>query len=180
MKLNTETGLLESVLQHRSPNQDERPQGEVISLLVIHGISLPPGQYGGGWIDDLFMNQLDSSAHPYFSQLEGLKVSTHVLIRRDGEVIQYVPFVARAWHAGVSAFQGRQHCNDYSIGIELEGQDDEPYTDIQYQQLIELKDFLMGHYPAIHSERVVGHSDIAPGRKSDPGSAFEWARLELF
>lgn len=179
MKLDSETGLLNPVLQRCSPNQDERPQGEAISLLIIHGISLPPGQYGGSWIDDLFMNQLDSSAHPYFSEIEGLKVSAHILIRRDGEIIQYVPFVARAWHAGESIFQGRRACNDYSIGIELEGQDDEPYTDIQYHQLIELKGLLMAGYPLIQPDRVVGHSDVAPGRKSDPGSAFEWARLGL-
>ena len=179
MKLNPKIGILTPALMHWSPNQDERPAGSGISLLVIHGISLPPGQYGGQWIEDLFMNRLDSSAHPYFMEIEGMKVSAHLLIRRDGEIIQYVPFVARAWHAGQSCFQGRDCCNDFSIGIELEGQDDEPYSNMQYQALNKLIPVLREAYPDIVSDNIVGHSYIAPDRKTDPGPAFEWQRLNL-
>jgi len=160
-----------------SPNYDDRPADSEISLIVIHGISLPPGEYGGCWIDDLFTNRLDPRAHPYFATLEGLRVSSHVLIRRDGELVQYVPFSRRAWHAGQSSYQGRGGCNDYALGIELEGEDETPYTDVQYRRLVELIILLRQHFPAIRPEAVVGHSEIAPGRKTDPGPAFDWRYL---
>lgn len=157
-----------------SPNCDDRPVGTVIDLLVIHGISLPPGKFGGDAIQALFTNQLDPTAHPYFQTIAHLKVSAHVLIRRDGEVIQFVPFQKRAWHAGESSFQERKRCNDFSIGIELEGADTVPYEPIQYRRLAELTRVLMRFYPGITPQRIVGHSDIAPGRKTDPGPAFDW------
>jgi AmpD protein len=157
-----------------SPNCDERPKDTVIDLLVVHGISLPPGEFGGDAITALFTNQLNSNEHPYFQQIAELKVSAHVLIRRDGEMIQYVPFNKRAWHAGASNFEGRTNCNDFSIGIELEGADTVPYEPIQYQRLVSLTRTLMRFYPNITPERIVGHSDIAPGRKTDPGIAFDW------
>jgi N-acetyl-anhydromuramoyl-L-alanine amidase len=171
------TGELASALQRPSPNQGERPVGVSVDLLVLHGISLPPGQFGGPWIDDLFLNRLDPKAHPYFAGIAGLRVSAHLLIRRDGRLIQYVPFHRRAWHAGVSRFQGRDNCNDFSIGIELEGEDHTPYEDAQYRALEEAIRAIRRDYPAIGPERIVGHADIAPGRKSDPGPAFDWARL---
>ena len=146
--------------------------------MVVHGISLPPGEYGGGWIDDLFCNRLDPEAHPYFREIAGLRVSSHLLIRRDGEVIQYVPFSRRAWHAGDSCFEGRSACNDFSIGIELEGQDTDPYTDRQYEQLAAVMQALVAAYPGLSLDRVAGHSDIAPGRKTDPGPAFDWRLLQ--
>ena len=167
-------GWLATVPHVPSPNQDERPAGVDISLLVVHGISLPPGEYGGDWITDLFMNRLDSSAHPYFEEIAGMEVSAHALIRRDGEVLQYVPFSRRAWHAGRSSFEGVSACNDYAIGIELEGCDSDGYTDIQYQKLAALSAALVAHYPCLTAERIVGHCDIAPGRKTDPGEAFDW------
>lgn len=157
-----------------SPNCDERPLGCEVSLLVIHNISLPPGQYGGGWIEDLFLNRLDSQADPYFESISHLKVSAHLLIRRDGEVIQFVPFSHRAWHAGQSEFEGRSHCNDFSIGIELEGCDEQPYTEEQYQALASVTADIMSCYPAITRHRIVGHCDIAPKRKTDPGPLFDW------
>jgi AmpD protein len=168
---------LAGVRQVRSPNCDARPDGEDISLIVIHGISLPPGEYGGPWIDALFTNQLDPEAHPYFANMAGLRVSSHLLIRRDGEVVQYVPFTARAWHAGDSCYQDRGACNDFSIGIELEGQDGEPYAAIQYERLAAVIDELVKAFPGLSHERIVGHCDIAPGRKTDPGPAFDWALL---
>ncbi len=176
MRIDTNTGLLECVRQVCSPNCDERPGEEQISLLVIHNISLPPGEYSGLWIDALFTNTLDPAVHPYFEIIAGQKVSAHLLIRRDGEMIQYVPFCRRAWHAGKSCFQGRERCNDFSIGIELEGCDEQPYEDVQYERLIALTRSLMQSYPAITPERITGHSDIAPGRKTDPGPAFDWKR----
>ncbi len=157
-----------------SPNCDPRPGGEKPRLLVIHGISLPPAEYGGPWIDALFTNSLDPQAHPYFAEIHQLRVSSHLLIRRDGEVVQYVPFNQRAWHAGISAYQGRERCNDFSIGIELEGTDDEPYEEVQYQMLAESVAALMTVYPELSAERITGHSDIAPGRKTDPGPYFDW------
>lgn len=172
----TENWLLDA-RQVPSPNCDERPDGDDISLIVIHGISLPPGEYGGAWIDDLFTNRLDPGAHPYFPGIAHLRVSSHVLIRRDGGVVQYVPFRKRAWHAGESCYQGRSCCNDYSIGIELEGQDDEPYTPQQYDQLVAMIQVLVRTFPRISIERIRGHSDIAPGRKTDPGAAFDWLAL---
>lgn len=165
---------LEGIHRIPSPNHDERPQGCVIDLLVIHAISLPPGEFGGHFIDDLFLNRLDPNAHPFFRTIAELRVSSHLLVRRDGEIIQYVPFRQRAWHAGVSQFRGRHHCNDFSIGIELEGSDDVPYEDIQYRRLAELSRLLTLAWPGIEPDRIVGHSDIAPGRKTDPGKNFDW------
>ena len=159
-----------------SPNYNQRPDGEV-SLLVIHNISLPPKQYGGGFVEDFFCNQLDAKAHPYFRDIAELKVSSHLFIRRDGSVVQFVPFNQRAWHAGQSCYSGRDNCNDFSIGIELEGCDDEPYADIQYTELASITDALMQAYPNITAERITGHEFIAPRRKTDPGRAFKWQRL---
>ena len=177
MRINPQTGLLAEARQVASPNCDARPPGTSIDLIVIHGISLPPGEFGGPWIDALFSNRLDPKTHPFFLSIQGLKVSSHVLIRRDGEVVQYVPFHRRAWHAGVSSFQARERCNDFSIGIELEGTDCVPYTDDQYGQLAALIRTLTQTYPGITPERITGHANIAPGRKTDPGPAFEWSRL---
>lgn len=160
-----------------SPNRDERPAPGDISLIVIHCISLPPGKYGGAWIDSLFTNRLEPDAHPYFARIAHLRVSAHVLIRRDGEIVQYVPFSERAWHAGASSYRGRAVCNDFSIGLELEGTDDTPFADAQYDRLNELLAILYASYPGLAPDRVVGHSDIAPGRKTDPGGCFEWSRL---
>ena len=169
-------GWLQTARRCISPNQDERPVDAKLDLLVIHNISLPPGQYGGAWIEDLFLNRLDTAAHPYFAGIAGLRVSAHLLIRRDGELVQFVPFHRRAWHAGVSSYQGRTACNDYAIGIELEGSDDEPFADVQYRRLAAVTQTLVQAYPDITPERIVGHSDIAPGRKTDPGPFFDWAR----
>ena len=157
-----------------SPNFDARPDPRDISLLVIHGISLPPGQFGGGYVDALFCNSLDPAGHPYFAEICQLRVSSHVLIRRDGSMVQYVPFNLKAWHAGLSSFDGRDKCNDFSIGIELEGTDEVPYTQEQYAGLGQLSKLLMQAYPAIVPARIAGHADIAPGRKTDPGPAFDW------
>lgn len=159
-----------------SPNCNERPDGE-ISLLVIHNISLPPGQFGGGHITELFTNSLDPEGHPFFAEIEGLEVSAHLLIERDGRMTQFVPFDRRAWHAGQSCFQGRQACNDFSIGIELEGTDDLPYTDAQYRVLAAVTRALLRTYLQLKPDRITGHSDIAPGRKTDPGPAFDWKRF---
>jgi AmpD protein len=168
-------GVLASAVQHPSPNQDERPAGTTISLLVIHNISLPPGQFGGPWIDDLFLNRLDTQVHDYFRGISQLRVSSHLLIQRTGELVQYVPFEKRAWHAGESSFNGEPNCNDYSIGIELEGTDDLPYTEPQYTSLLHATREIMRLYPAITPERITGHSQIAPGRKTDPGPSFDWS-----
>jgi len=159
-----------------SPNCDDRPEPRDISLLVIHGISLPPGQFGGPYVDALFCNTLDPAEHPYFADICNLRVSSHVLVRRDGSLVQYVPFDRKAWHAGRSCFQAREQCNDFSIGVELEGTDEVPYTNAQYQTLIELTRALMLVYPGIVPGTIAGHSDIAPGRKTDPGPAFDWQR----
>ena len=156
-----------------SPNHDRRPPGERLDLLVIHNISLPPGVFEGDAIIRLFTNTLDAKAHPYFAQLEGLRVSAHFLIRRNGEIIQFVPCGMRAWHAGVSNWQGRERCNDFSIGIELEGDDHGPFTDAQYAALARLTRRLRRAYPI---NRIAGHSEIAPGRKTDPGPHFDWPR----
>ena len=169
-------GWLPGARRVPSPNCDERPQGEVVSLLVIHNISLPPGAFGGPHIDRLFTNALDPDEHPFFREIRELRVSSHLLIRRDGELVQYVPLHRRAWHAGASRFDGRERCNDFSIGIELEGADDTPYDDRQYARLIEVSAVIRAVYPAITAGRVTGHADIAPGRKSDPGPAFDWPR----
>ncbi len=157
-----------------SPNCDPRPEGSSIRLIVIHNISLPPGIFGGNAVIDLFTNRLDWDAHPYYQEIRGLRVSAHFFIRRDGEPIQFVPCALRAWHAGVSSWQGQERCNDFSIGIELEGTDDLPFTEAQYGTLIPLVRLLRQAYPI---EAVTGHSDISPGRKTDPGPCFEWRRL---
>lgn len=177
MSLKIKNGWLGGVRHVPSPNCDERPEGAAIDLLVIHGISLPPGEFGGGYIDALFGNCLDCSVHPYFREIDGLKVSSHIVIYRTGEICQFVPFHMRAWHAGESCYEGRRRCNDFSIGIELEGCDDIPYEDRQYRALARVIKALMAHYPAITPGRITGHSDIAPGRKTDPGPAFDWNRL---
>ena len=170
-------GLLIAARQVASPNFDERPHGVVPDLIVVHGISLPPGEYGGPWIDRLFLNDLPTDAHPYFSQVAELRVSSHLLIRRDGERVQYVPFHLRAWHAGRSNYLGRDACNDFSIGVELEGTDGGPYEPAQYRVLSSTILTLCDAYPSLSVDRVAGHSDIAPGRKTDPGPAFDWPRL---
>lgn len=167
---------LDGIDRHPSPNADERPPGTAIDLLVIHNISLPPGRFGGTWIDDLFLNRLDPGAHPYFEPIADLRVSSHLLIRRSGEAVQYVALDRRAWHAGPSVYCGRERCNDYSIGIELEGTDDQPFADLQYRTLADLSNRIMRIFPAISIGRIVGHSDIAPGRKTDPGPHFDWTR----
>lgn len=157
-----------------SPHCDDRPEGERISLVVIHAISLPPGDFGAHWVSDLFLGRLDPDAHPYFREIEGLRVSSHFFIRRDGTLIQYVPCAKRAWHAGASEWKGRSRCNDFSIGIELEGADDVPFAEPQYATLAALARALFARYGALD---IAGHSDIAPGRKTDPGPWFEWTRL---
>lgn len=175
--VNIESGLIQPARQCLSPNHDDRPVGVELDALVLHGISLPPGQFGGAEIESLFLNTLDCDAHPYFDGIRGMKVSSHLLIRRDGELVQYVPFTKRAWHAGESFFRGRPRCNDFSIGIELEGEDEIPYDDRQYAVVSAVLQSLMQAYPAISPREIAGHCDIAPGRKSDPGPAFDWLRL---
>ncbi len=170
-------GWLKDIRRVPSPNCDERPAGTDISLIVVHGISVPPGEYGGPWIDQMFTNRLDPTVHPHFIEIKEQRVSAHVLIRRDGELVQYVAFPARAWHAGPSRFCGQEACNDFSVGIELEGSDNDAYTDIQYQQLADLVLALRRVYPSIPADHVVGHCDIAPGRKTDPGPGFSWPRF---
>jgi len=160
-----------------SPHQDERPDPSDIGLVVIHNISLPPGVFGGSYIDDLFLGRLDPDAHPYFRDVATLRVSSHLCIFRDGSVTQYVPFDRRAWHAGVSNWQGRERCNDFSIGIELEGSDDAPFDERQYACLTGVLRALFARYPKLGSRRVTGHSEIAPGRKTDPGPHFDWSRV---
>lgn len=174
MRLDCASGWCTGVQHCPSPNFNSRPDGE-ISLLVIHNISLPPGQFKTGKVHALFQNRLDTSEHPYFEGIAHLTVSAHFLIERDGDVIQFVSCLDRAWHAGVSCFQGREGCNDFSIGIELEGTDDQPFTDTQYAALADLTRQLCAAYPGITAERICGHSDIAPGRKTDPGPCFDWA-----
>ncbi len=170
-------GWLRSVRKNPSPNFNARPDNTDVSLLVIHNISLPPGEFGNSYICDFFSNCLDCEAHPYFREIQGLEVSAHFLINRQGDVVQFVSTDDRAWHAGESSFCGEINCNDFSVGIELEGTDDTPYTDYQYNRLVELTKILMARYPAIVEERIVGHSDIAPGRKTDPGPSFDWQRF---
>ena len=174
--VDTATGLMRGARYLASPHCDARPAGMAVDLLVIHGISLPPGEFGGPWIERLFLGTLPVDAHPYFAGIAALKVASHLLIRRDGELLQFVPFHLRAWHAGASSFQGREACNDFSIGVELEGADDVPYAPEQYQRLADVTAALMRAYPGITSARLVGHSDVAPGRKTDPGPAFDWSR----
>jgi AmpD protein len=171
------SGLLRGARQVLSPHYDERPPGMTPDLIVVHGISLPPGEFGGPWIERLFAGGLDRAAHPFFATIATLRVSAHLLVRRDGAPVQFVPFGLRAWHAGVSSWQGRSACNDFSIGIEMEGTDEGPYESAQYRTLSALIGALCDVYPTLARERVVGHSDIAPGRKSDPGARFEWKLL---
>jgi AmpD protein len=177
MKINPTTGLLELCKQCLSPNRDSRPENTTIDLVVVHSISLPPGVYGGEAIEHFFQNQLDKNEHPYFDEIHALKVSSHVLIKRSGEIVQFVPFHERAWHAGQSNYQGRDRCNDFSIGIELEGTDNDDFEDVQYQQLALLVNALQQAYPAL-TDHITGHSDISPGRKKDPGTGFDWDKLQ--
>lgn len=171
-----ENGWLTEIDICQSPNYNERPSNLVIDLLVIHNISLPPEQFGGQCVRDFFQNKLDPAAHPFFAEIASLKVSAHCFIDRNGMLTQFVDFNKRAWHAGASEYRGRSECNDFSIGIELEGTDELAYTDSQYDALTELTDVILRRYPKIISDRIVGHSDIAPTRKSDPGPAFDWSR----
>ena len=177
VKLDNKAQWLENIRQVASPNCDDRPGNAEICLLVIHGISLPPGEFGTPCIDQLFTNALEPSAHPYFEQIRDLKVSTHLFIDRDGQLTQYVPFDKRAWHAGRSEFNGRENCNDFSIGIELEGADDVGYEPIQYEVLATVIKELRQAWPLIAKDNIRGHCHIAPGRKTDPGPAFDWDRL---
>jgi AmpD protein len=161
-----------------SPNQNRRPVNTEIDLIVVHGISLPPEEFGGPYIAQFFKNELDIEAHPNFKPLLNVEVSAHIVIYRSGHIQQFVPFNMRAWHAGISSYQGRHNCNDYSIGIELEGTDYQPYEAIQYQHLAKLIQCLMQTYPMITSQRIVGHCDVAPDRKTDPGRNFDWEHLK--
>jgi len=172
-----DAGWLQSVEVIRSPNFDARPDDSKIKLVVVHGISLPPGEYGGGHIHKFFCNDLDPAAHEYFESICGMTVSAHCLIERDGSVVQFVSFLDRAWHAGQSAWRGEQACNNFSIGIELEGCDDRPYKEAQYCSLAGLVAALRARYPDIEADAIAGHCDIAPARKTDPGPAFDWNRL---
>ncbi len=166
--------LLDQAEVVESPNFSDRPNGMEPSLLVIHNISLPPGKFGDDYIKNFFLNKLDSSLHPYFNEIKDLKVSSHLLIDRQGSLLQFVAFSKKAWHAGVSEFKGQKECNDFSIGIELEGTDTIPYTEEQYLSLVKVTNCLLEHYPSISKDRIVGHKDIAPGRKTDPGNSFDW------
>jgi AmpD protein len=176
-RVHVATGMLEGVRQVLCPHCDARPAGVEADLIVMHGISLPPGEFGGPWIEQLFTGNLPRDGHPYFAVIHGRRVSAHLLVRRNGEMVQFVPFHLRAWHAGVSEYQGRSACNDFSIGIELEGTDETPYEPAQYKSAEDAIRALLAAYPALSADRIVGHSEIAPGRKTDPGSAFDWARL---
>jgi len=177
--MNIQNNLLTTVKLCLSPHFNDRPINTIIDLIVIHSISLPPGKFGGGFIEDFFGGKLNPAVDPYFETIKDLRVSSHVVIDRNGSIIQFVPFHLRAWHAGVSSWQGRDNCNDYSIGIELEGTDDLPYTEVQYDSLIKLIALLKQEYPAISSDRIVGHCDIAPGRKTDPGPFFDWEKVGI-
>jgi len=174
-------GIVGGARQVNSPNFDERSCtgsiDEGIDLIVLHNISLPPQQYGEKWIEQFFCNQLPATEHPYFAEICDLKVSAHLLISRTGELVQFVPLLKRAWHAGASNYQGRECCNDFSIGIELEGSDEQPFEPFQYEVLTKVIKSLIAHYPNLSSEHIVGHSDIAPGRKTDPGPYFDWNLL---
>jgi AmpD protein len=178
MKIDKNNAWIENIYHNPSPNYDQRPIGTEIELLVIHAISLPPNEFGGQFIDQLFTNSLDVNVNPYFAEIADLRVSSHLLIRRNGDIIQYVSLQQRAWHAGVSSFAGRERCNDFSIGIELEGCDSIAYTDKQYQQLIKTIKLMQDIWPILTPDRIVGHCDIAPGRKTDPGPFFDWERLK--
>jgi AmpD protein len=177
MQIDPKTHLLSDAEYIASPNCDDRPGDSSIELIVVHSISLPPGEYGGDWIPQLFCNTLPAEAHPYFKEIHTLEVSAHVLIRRDGRLIQFVPFDKRAWHAGASCWRGRERCNDFSIGIELEGTDTDVFEAVQYERLAELVNALRSCYPTLKVDAISGHSDIAPERKTDPGAGFSWDTL---
>jgi len=176
MEYTLKQGWLQQAEIVPSPNCEPRPAACEPELLVIHNISLPPGHYGGDCIERFFTNCLDWEEHPFFDEIRGVQVSAHLLIKRGGDLLQFVNFCDRAWHAGLSCYQGRDNCNDFSIGIELEGADDDPYTDQQYLALVAVSELLIEHYPGLRANGIVGHSDIAPGRKTDPGPAFDWGR----
>lgn len=178
LHFDSKTGLIREARQVPSPNCDDRPEGCKPDLIVIHGISLPPGEFGGKWIDQFFTNRLDASAHPYFQTIVEMRVSSHLLVRRDGELVQYVPLTKRAWHAGESCYGDRDRCNDFSIGIELEGADTIEYTDEQYDVLSTVVATLKSGVESLQDAPTVGHCDIAPDRKTDPGPAFDWDRFE--
>lgn len=175
-QLHIKDGWLVSERRVLSPHFDQRPEPQDISLLIIHYISLPPEQFGGGYIDDFFQGKLDAQVHPYFEEISALRVSAHCLIERTGQITQYVNFADRAWHAGLSCFEGRDKCNDFAIGIELEGSNEQPFSDAQYAALQALTQEIMRTYPHITKERIVGHCDVSPGRKIDPGQYFDWQR----
>ena len=165
--------LFEEVRICLSPNFSDREAND-ISLLVLHNISLPPGKFGGSYVEKFFLNELDPQEDPYFKEIDDLRVSSHLYIKRDGSITQFVPLDKKAWHAGISSFKGRENCNEFSIGVELEGTDEDPYEIAQYTSLIEITMFLMKQYPYLNKDNIVGHSDIAPERKTDPGSSFDW------
>jgi AmpD protein len=174
LRVDLESGLMLNARQVASPNYDARPAGVEAELIVVHGISLPPGEFGGPWIERLFMNTLPLDMHPYFADIGELRVSSHLLVARDGGLTQFVRFTDRAWHAGQSSYDGRPACNDFSIGVELEGSDTLAYEDAQYDTLAAVVAALCDAYPRLAPDRLVGHSDISPGRKTDPGPAFDW------
>jgi AmpD protein len=174
MQVDLDSGLMRGAKWIASPNHDARPPGVEADLIVVHGISLPPGEFGGPWIDRLFCNTLPAEVHPYFAEVAALRVSSHLVVAREGGITQYVRFTERAWHAGRSVYRGREACNDFSVGVELEGSDTLPYEAAQYSALAEVVAALCAAYPRLSPERLVGHSDIAPGRKTDPGPAFDW------
>jgi N-acetyl-anhydromuramoyl-L-alanine amidase len=176
LEVDLQTGLMRGAVQVPSPNCDARPPGVDAELIVVHGISLPPGEFGGPWIERFFTNSLPLDMHPYFAEIGELRVSSHLLVARDGSLTQFVKFTDRAWHAGESRYAGRVACNDFSIGVELEGVDTTPYEAAQYDTLGEVVAALCDAYPRLSPDRIVGHSDIAPGRKTDPGPAFDWER----
>jgi AmpD protein len=177
LRIDARTGLALGVRQVLTDHYEARPAGVVADLIIVHGISLPPAEFGGPWIDRLFTGSLPRDVHPFFAAIAVGRVSAHALIRRDGEIVQYVPFGERAWHAGPSEYLGRSTCNDFSVGVELEGADHIPYEAVQYESLAALIRALLDAYPALSRERIVGHSDVAPGRKTDPGASFDWKRL---
>jgi N-acetyl-anhydromuramoyl-L-alanine amidase len=176
LQVDLNSGLMLGAKQVASPNCDARPSGVEAELIVVHGISLPPGEFGGPWIDRLFTNSLPPDIHPYFAEIVALRVSAHLVVSRDGGLTQFVKFNERAWHAGESRYDGRTACNDFSIGVELEGADTVPYEAAQYDTLAEVVGALCDAYPRLSRDRLVGHSDISPGRKTDPGPAFDWQR----
>jgi len=171
-------GWLVDTLAIPSPNKNPRPDPSDIHLIIIHNISLPPNQFGGSYIDEFFCNQLKKEDHPYFEEIHQLKVSPHLFIKRNGDITQFVPFHERAWHAGISTYKGQENCNDFSIGIELEGADHIPYTPEQYQQLTQCCEALIEHYPLLNTDSITGHSDVSPGRKTDPGESFDWGFIK--